>query len=62
MFFVVDQIIVILLLSKIMKRILSIAFVLSCLSCAVFAAEYRAVLVADIDSGRVLYQENANQK
>ena len=25
------------------------------------AANYRAVLVADIDSGRVLYQENANQ-
>ena len=25
------------------------------------AADYRAVLVADIDSGRVLYQENANQ-
>lgn len=44
-----------------MKRILSIAFILSCLSCAVSAAEYRAVLVADIDSGRVLYQENANQ-
>jgi len=26
-----------------------------------YAADYRAVLVADIDSGRVLYQENANQ-
>ncbi len=26
-----------------------------------FAKDYRAVLVADIDSGRVLYQENANQ-
>ena len=25
------------------------------------AADYRAVLVADIDSGRVIYQENANQ-
>lgn len=25
------------------------------------AADYRAVIVADIDSGRVLYQENANQ-
>ena len=30
------------------------------ISCA-NAADYRAVLVADIDSGRVLYQENANQ-
>lgn len=28
---------------------------------SVNAAEYRAVLVADIDSGHVLYQENANQ-
>lgn len=26
-----------------------------------YAADYRAVLVADIDSGRVLYQENANE-
>ncbi len=26
-----------------------------------FAANYRAVIVADIDSGRVLYNENANQ-
>ena len=26
-----------------------------------YAADYRAVLVADIDSGHVLYQENANQ-
>lgn len=27
----------------------------------VMAAQYKAVLVADIDSGRVLYQENANE-
>lgn len=43
-----------------MKRVLY--FILSCaLFCGfVNAAEYKAVLVADIDSGRVLYQENAN--
>lgn len=29
--------------------------------CAANAADYRAVLVADIDSGHILYQENANQ-
>lgn len=29
--------------------------------CSANAADYRAVLVADIDSGRVIYQENANQ-
>lgn len=44
-----------------MKRVL-IAFLsgLMCFS-AVSAKEYRAVLVADIDTGQVLYQENANQ-
>ncbi len=43
-----------------MKRVL--AFVFSCvLFCSMAsAAQYNAVLVADIDSGRVLYQENAN--
>ncbi len=30
-------------------------------SAAAIAAPYRAVLVADMDTGRVLYQENANQ-
>lgn len=34
---------------------------MSCFFCGVSAKDYRAVLVADIDSGRVLYQENANQ-
>ncbi len=44
-----------------MKRVLS--FIVSLfLFCGVAgAAQYKAVLVADIDSGRVLYQENANQ-
>ena len=32
-----------------------------CLFGNVFAKDYRAVLVADIDSGRVLYQEKANE-
>ncbi|MBQ7409405.1 MAG: D-alanyl-D-alanine carboxypeptidase [Alphaproteobacteria bacterium] len=44
-----------------MKRIISIAFLLSCFVGAVSAKDYRAVLVADIDSGQVLYQENAEQ-
>lgn len=34
---------------------------LSCFVGAVSAKDYRAVLVADIDSGQVLYQENAEQ-
>lgn len=44
-----------------MKRVLS--FILSlCLFAGVAnAAQYKAVLVADIDSGKVLYQENANE-
>ena len=44
-----------------MKRVLS--FVLSVLLFSGFveAAEYKAVLVADIDSGHVLYQEKANE-
>ena len=29
--------------------------------CGANAADYRAALVADIDTGHVLYQENANQ-
>ena len=43
-----------------MKRVLS--FVLSCALLCGFAnaADYKAVLVADIDTGHVLYQENAN--
>ena len=44
-----------------MKRIISITFLLSCFVGAVSAKDYRAVLVADIDSGQVLYQENAEQ-
>ena len=44
-----------------MKRVF--AFILSLFLCVGGArgADYRAVLVADIDSGRVLYQENANE-
>ncbi len=37
-------------------------FLLSVLLCAnAHAAQYRAALVADMDTGRVLYQENANE-
>ncbi len=44
-----------------MRKLLScIAVLFICFGNA-FAKDYRAVLVADIDSGRVLYQENANQ-
>ena len=44
-----------------MKRVLlSIVFLLGFI-CNVSAKDYKAVLVADIDSGHVLYQENANQ-
>ncbi len=43
-----------------MKRILAtVFFTFMCIG-NIFAKDYRAVLVADIDSGRVLYQENAN--
>lgn len=44
-----------------MKRIISIAFLMFCFFGGVSAKDYRAVLVADIDSGQVLYQENAEQ-
>lgn len=43
-----------------MKRILSILFY-CCLTCVANAAGYRAALVADIDTGHVLYQEKANE-
>ena len=43
-----------------MKRVFAF-FVSLFVMFAANAADYRAVLVADIDSGRVLYQENANQ-
>ena len=43
-----------------MKRVFSF-FVFLFTIFAANAADYRAVLVADIDSGRVLYQENANE-
>ena len=44
-----------------MKRVF--AFIVSLFVCfnIAYGADYRAVLVADIDSGRVLYQENANE-
>ena len=44
-----------------MKRILSCFALLISVLCGANAADYRAVLVADIDSGVVLYQENANE-
>ena len=44
-----------------MKRVLSFITSLFLFCGVVNAAEYKAVLVADIDTGRVLYQENANQ-
>jgi D-alanyl-D-alanine carboxypeptidase len=44
-----------------MKRVLSFVISLFLFCGAVNAAQYKAALVADIDSGRVLYQENANQ-
>lgn len=43
-----------------MKRVVAFLFSIFVLFGA-NASDYRAVLVADIDSGRVLYQENANQ-
>ena len=45
-----------------MKKILKLLFVLPVLFMCGFAhaASYRAALVADMDSGRVLYSENAN--
>ena len=43
-----------------MRRMISfLFFVLFCTG--VYASQYRAALVADMDTGRVLYQENANQ-
>ena len=44
-----------------MKRVLFFITGISIFFGSVYAKEYRAALVADIDSGRVLYQENANQ-
>ena len=43
-----------------MKRVFAFFVSLFVMFCA-RAADYKAVLVADIDSGHVLYQENANQ-
>lgn len=45
----------------IMKRILTCIALLIGVFYGANAADYRAVLVADIDNGQVLYQENANQ-
>lgn len=44
-----------------MKRVFSFFISLFMLCGIANGADYRAVLVADIDSGRVLYQENANE-
>ena len=44
-----------------MKRVLSFILSLCLFVGAANAAQYKAVLVADIDSGKVLYQENANE-
>ena len=39
-----------------------IPFLFGLFLCAnAYSAQYRAALVADMDTGRVLYQENANQ-
>ena len=51
---------VFLLSFQIMKRIL-FCFALLVGVCGANAADYRAALVADIDSGQVLYQEHANE-
>ena len=44
-----------------MKRVFSFFIALFMLCNVANGADYRAVLVADIDSGRVLYQEKANE-
>lgn len=44
-----------------MKRVLSLVSALVMFCGVANAAQYKAVLVADIDTGRVLYQENANE-
>ena len=44
-----------------MKRILICIALMAGVFCGANAADYRAALVADIDSGQVLYQEHANQ-
>lgn len=43
-----------------MKRLVGIFFATLLFALPVFGAQYKAALVADMDSGRVLYQENAN--
>lgn len=43
-----------------MKRVVSFFLSLCLFASVANAAQYKAVLVADIDSGRVLYNENAN--
>ncbi len=43
-----------------MKRVVSFFLSLCLFAGVANAAQYKAVLVADIDSGRVLYNENAN--
>mgnify|MGYP007013973479 CR=1 FL=1 len=44
-----------------MKRVLLFALLFVMSFNVADAAGYRAVLVADIDTGHVLYQENANE-
>lgn len=43
-----------------MKRLVGIFFATLSFALPAFGAQYKAALVADMDSGRVLYQENAN--
>ena len=43
-----------------MKRLVGICLVTYFMCGTAFAAQYKAALVADMDSGRILYQENAN--
>ena len=43
-----------------MKRLLSVFFAFAVMAMPTVAAPYRAALVADMDSGLILYEENAN--
>lgn len=43
-----------------MKRLFSVIFLCWVFVMPVFGAQYRAALVADMDTGRILYQENAH--
>ena len=42
-----------------MKRFVGIIFATFLLALPAFGAQYKAAMVADMDSGKILYQENA---